>query len=176
MFFMSLSQLDGGSAPLTVANIETAWPEYLQDRTATAASHKPPQDYKATTTTSTDASVASLARNQQAIQDQLNAFKRNANFSGSGSQGGGGGGGGARTFQRQAGGNQGGQGGNQRGYQGGQQGGGGGGRGRQGGRGFGANPPKKRRTDGNQTDGTKYCWKYNQSSKCYTIGGFTVVF
>ena len=136
--------------------------EYIQDRTTTAANHKPPQDFKATTTTSTDASVASLARNQQVIQDQLNAFRRNANFARSGAQGGGGGGGGTRTFQRQAGGYQGGHGNNQ--------GGGGGGRTQQGGGGFGANPRKKRRTDGghqagNQAGGTKYCWRYNQSSK-----------
>ena len=63
--------LNPGHSPLTVAMVETAWQEFILNRSQSALAGVPPHDYKTVSQKVTEVSVSSLASSHQSLQAEV---------------------------------------------------------------------------------------------------------
>ena len=63
--------LNPGHNPLTVAMVETAWQEFILNRSQSALAGVPPHDYKTVSQKVTEVSVSSLASSHQSLQAEV---------------------------------------------------------------------------------------------------------
>ena len=68
--------LEEAPAPLTVTEVDTAWSEFLINRSSTAAQGKPPMDHKAASTTSHEIVISNLAKTIKATEDKVAAMEK----------------------------------------------------------------------------------------------------
>ena len=107
IFFTTILRkyLEDTPTPVTSSEVDTAWSEYLINRSSSAAQGKPPMDHKAASTTSHEIVISNLGKTIKATEAKVDSLMKQVEASkksGSGGsrRGGGGGGGGGRYSTR----------------------------------------------------------------------------